>query len=53
MSSTLTTTQIWRMPWSVAMEADHNWQAAAMQSLIFIIEALFTLCISTQLLTTG
>ena len=50
---TLTTTQIWRMHWSVAVEADHHWRAATMQSLIFIIKALFTLCISTQLFTPG
>ena len=39
--------------WSVAVEADHHWLAATMQSLIFMIKALFTLCISTQLLTSG
>ena len=39
--------------WCVAVEADHHWRAATMQSLIFIIKALFTLCISTQLFTPG
>ena len=50
---TLTTTKIWRMHWSVAVEADHHWRAATMQSLIFIIKVLFTLYISTQLFTPG
>ena len=50
---TLTTTQIWRMPSSVAVEADHHWGAATMQSVIFILKALFILCISTQLFTPG
>ena len=34
---TLTTTQTWRMPWGVEVEADHRWRAATMQSLIFMV----------------
>ena len=41
------------MPWSVAVEGDHHWRAATMQSLIFMIKALFTLRISTQVLGPG
>ena len=43
---TLTTTQIWRMHWSVAVEADHHWRAATMQSLIVCSNGIFCLIIS-------